>query len=683
MSKKAHHLIDGALHYKGFGSFLEDEGLSERGTDYSVLAVFGGQSTGKSTLLNHLFNTQFQVMDASSGRTQTTQGVWMSRAAGSDRLIVLDFEGTDSRERGEDQSFERKLSLFALAMADVLLINIFQYEIGRRQAMNIPLLETVLEINFTLQRQLAESGSTSRGNKKMLMFVIRDYDGFTPKDVLIHQLQDAMTDIWKKIPNQTEEFDKWFDFHVEFLPNLHHPDFTSAVGTLKEEFVDTSHDTFVFRSSGAMRCCGIPIQDFSIYASGCWEAIKKNKDINIPSQKELVARHRCTEVAGRLKQEFTDKAARIKSELEGGKWVTNIRKMLAKKRDASLEAFYKDTSQFSRYQDVVEGRARELEQELSEIKDGVEKMLYQRICQTVGTAAKSSLAERVNALMKESQDFTTNKVWPKLRNTLNSTIDEKAAAFDQYMKDGVLDTDGLRLCKVQLSEILASALRDLLSSFASTVGDLMCKRFAYALVHTPEGLAVSVKEEQLHQQCPVAWKEGLLVLDCLLVWRMGEAEEDVHLSFPKFDERDDPGKVPVIDGPMPSDCSFLVPKERLQQLYIQYNKDSLHEFNEARLGMLRNKVHLPAWVYIVIAVLGFDEALWVVSNPIIVIFCSVILYLFARQWIFELYMENMHEGPPAVQAALRLAHPYVVPYLDPQSGGAKTAEKSAAAKKND
>ena len=38
-----------------------------------VVAILGPQSSGKSTLLNHLFGSKFTEMDAMSGRGQTTQ----------------------------------------------------------------------------------------------------------------------------------------------------------------------------------------------------------------------------------------------------------------------------------------------------------------------------------------------------------------------------------------------------------------------------------------------------------------------------------------------------------------------------------------------------------------------------------------------------------------------------------
>ena len=42
--------------------------MISRGTDYKTVAVIGCQSSGKSTLLNLLFDTTFDVMDESQGR---------------------------------------------------------------------------------------------------------------------------------------------------------------------------------------------------------------------------------------------------------------------------------------------------------------------------------------------------------------------------------------------------------------------------------------------------------------------------------------------------------------------------------------------------------------------------------------------------------------------------------------
>lgn len=44
-------------------------------TRYRTISVIGCQSSGKSTLMNALFNTNFAVLDAkTAGRCQTTKG---------------------------------------------------------------------------------------------------------------------------------------------------------------------------------------------------------------------------------------------------------------------------------------------------------------------------------------------------------------------------------------------------------------------------------------------------------------------------------------------------------------------------------------------------------------------------------------------------------------------------------
>ena len=42
--------------------------------NYLIISVIGSQSSGKSTLLNHLFGTNFQLMNSKERRKQTTQG---------------------------------------------------------------------------------------------------------------------------------------------------------------------------------------------------------------------------------------------------------------------------------------------------------------------------------------------------------------------------------------------------------------------------------------------------------------------------------------------------------------------------------------------------------------------------------------------------------------------------------
>ena len=86
-------------------------------------------------------------------RRQTTKGIWMSknkRGSMADNILVMDVEGTDGRERGEDQDFERKSALFALATSEVLIVNIWEHQVGLYQGANMGLLKTVFEVNLQI-----------------------------------------------------------------------------------------------------------------------------------------------------------------------------------------------------------------------------------------------------------------------------------------------------------------------------------------------------------------------------------------------------------------------------------------------------------------------------------------------------------------------------------------------------
>ncbi len=60
------------------------------------------------TLLNLLFKTDFEVLSETLG-SQTTMGIWTSIDK-EKRLVIMDLEGTDSKQRGEDRLVYSKIA---------------------------------------------------------------------------------------------------------------------------------------------------------------------------------------------------------------------------------------------------------------------------------------------------------------------------------------------------------------------------------------------------------------------------------------------------------------------------------------------------------------------------------------------------------------------------------------------
>ncbi|QGN15949.1 protein SEY1 [Kluyveromyces marxianus] len=305
--KEAIQLINEDKEFNGgtLDYFSECVGDKNVGTGYHVISVFGSQSSGKSTLLNKLFRTKFDTMDAQVKRQQTTKGIWLSHSsyvynslgeeASSDEtpdFFVLDVEGSDGAERGEDQDFERKAALFALSVSEVLIVNMWENQVGLYQGNNMGLLKTVFEVNLSL------FGKSEKRHKVALLFVIRDFTGQTPLESLETSLVIELEKMWSQLskPKGCEET----SFHDFFVPSffgmghkVFQPEqFDNDVKALGDMFVDKKMQFFKDEYH-----THLPLEAWSLYAENCWEQIEHNKDLDLPTQQVLVARFKTDEIA--------------------------------------------------------------------------------------------------------------------------------------------------------------------------------------------------------------------------------------------------------------------------------------------------------------------------------------------------------------------------------------------------
>ncbi|KAL3616756.1 hypothetical protein CASFOL_039150 [Castilleja foliolosa] len=281
---------DGEFNSAGLRDFINSVKLYDCGLSYAIVAIMGPQSSGKSTLLNHLFYTNFMEMDAFKGRNQTTKGIWIAKAVGIEPFtIVMDLEGTDGRERGEDDTtFEKQSALFALAVADIVLINMWCHDIGREQAANKPLLKTVFQVMMRLFSP----------RKTTLLFVIRDKTK-TPLEYLEPILKDDIQKIWETVPkpkaHKSTPLNEFFNVEVTALSSYEEKEeqFKEQVSQLRQRFF---HSVSPGGLAGDRRGV-VPASGFSFSAEQIWKVIKENKDLDLPAHKIMVATVRCEDIA--------------------------------------------------------------------------------------------------------------------------------------------------------------------------------------------------------------------------------------------------------------------------------------------------------------------------------------------------------------------------------------------------
>ncbi|XP_047050526.1 protein ROOT HAIR DEFECTIVE 3 homolog 1-like [Lolium rigidum] len=270
--------------------FMAAAGVAECGLSYAVVSIMGPQSSGKSTLLNQLFGTNFREMDAFRGRSQTTKGIWMAHCVGVEPCtVVMDLEGTDGRERGEDDTaFEKQSALFALAISDIVLINMWCHDIGREQAANKPLLKTVFQVMMRLFSP----------RKTTLLFVIRDKTR-TPLEHLEPVLREDIQKIWNSVPKPEAHKDtplsEFFNVQVTALPSFEEKEeqFREQVQQLRQRFANSIAPGGL---AGDRRGV-VPASGFLFSSQQIWKIIRENKDLDLPAHKVMVATVRCDEIA--------------------------------------------------------------------------------------------------------------------------------------------------------------------------------------------------------------------------------------------------------------------------------------------------------------------------------------------------------------------------------------------------
>ena len=283
-----------------FKTFFTDEKFTpEDGKVYQTIGIIGCQSSGKSTLLNHVFNTNFEIMSDDKGRAQTTKGIWVGLNK-EFKVIIFDVEGTDSKERGDERfKFEQCSSLFTLAMSDVLMINMWTNDIGRYTASNYGILKVVFEQNLKLFQQESE---------KKIIIVLRDFDSDVDDlSKLKESIMNDMKKIWEEIPKPATFEDKSCSdyFKFEFLTLAHkfykEEEFNKGIDIIKKRLKREKDDNRTGENADSIFNLvnydkNVPIDGFYKYCLDIWTSILNNKDLNIPGQKEMLARFKCDEI---------------------------------------------------------------------------------------------------------------------------------------------------------------------------------------------------------------------------------------------------------------------------------------------------------------------------------------------------------------------------------------------------
>lgn len=212
---------------------------------------------------------------------------------------------------------------------------------------------------------------------------------------------------------ENSKIQDYFDFAFEALPHkILRPDhFDAAVEKLSTRFREGYKDP---KKQGLLKenetplllpeyHRRIPADGFSIYAEGVWDQIVNNKDLDLPTQQELLAQFRCDEIAREVLITFDEVISPLEidqaSDIKAGN-PTLLRNLGAVMTDARIAVLKNFETEASRYHKGVYTRKRE---ELQSMVDKRLKDLFVGQMQAAHKTGIKNFSDAVTAAVKLGQ----------------------------------------------------------------------------------------------------------------------------------------------------------------------------------------------------------------------------------------------------------------------------------------
>ena len=299
-------------------------------------------------------------MDSQVRRGQTTKGVWMAGHK-NNKILIFDCEGTDSKSRSEEDrgKFEHSSSLFSLAMSDVLIINMWTSDVGRYTASNYGVLKIVFEMNLKLFQQ---------NYAKKILIILRDFDpSRNQKDKIEELILNDIHKIWSeiKIPEKYKgkKPEDFFSFEFLTLPHKKYESkkFDSECLELRKRFENKEKNDYIFNNLNEMK--NVPADGLPQYINQLWTDILNEKELDIPTQREMLANYRCSEIKQNILKENEEKIKNFQKE-SSEKEIDDFKQKCLDIKDYIINEYNKTASNYD--DKIYKNIGKQLEDNLSQ-----------------------------------------------------------------------------------------------------------------------------------------------------------------------------------------------------------------------------------------------------------------------------------------------------------------------------
>lgn len=281
--------------------------------------IFGAQSTGKSTLMNSLFNTKFEVSSDEDPLSPTTRGLCLGVSYTTDGkvLLIIDVQGSDNSE--DSRTFDNKSCLFSIAAGSVLIVNMMEKDLVHIEGGQRRLLETVFgamlkltkksekvkakEMKKEKEKEIKRENVEEKGKEKeeekgkiqktTLLFALRDFHRAMPDPRRAEYVKKMLNDVWAGIP-EAKDTNMYDLFIIQYygMPNIVECEIGSGyVESLRKRFIDPDDFNFLFKDD-------VPVRKYKdMHEAVCsfemlWNDIMLSRELDVESTLDMIARLR-------------------------------------------------------------------------------------------------------------------------------------------------------------------------------------------------------------------------------------------------------------------------------------------------------------------------------------------------------------------------------------------------------
>jgi protein SEY1 len=489
----------------------------------------------------------------------------------------------------------------------------------------------------------------------------------------------------------------------------------------RDRFINNNNEHFLFQQRYKK---SVPIDGFNHYASQIWQTIQENKDLDIPTQKEMLALFRCGEISKEILISFEERVKEWERKVEKKEIISNFGKISSHLVNETLETFKNETHLYA--QSVVTTTLTELKdqmkkeiknlsiQQLNFLKEKMERKFEKELSNLTGNGKQIvvSFDENVKILKdkqvelfkyESSEILYPGENWDivissQISDTLSEEIDHLISEARNVQIERILEKE-----KTKLDQDLTRDISDLVNNptkqlwedirkvYSSCIqfdklsesfqglklskeeemeNEAMLKNTVETIIHTKVSDSADFLSLKMHNRfdeefrytkghVPRIWKDSksiklafnnarnssLELIDLFFLFRLNKELDSTHITLPSPSNEDENDATSFQFPEIKDSTLILKNSKECKRLYEEFVVKIETTYSDAQRTMMLHaqKTHIPMWLYGLIVVLGWNEFVWIFTNPIyLIIFLvvgSLVGYSYAKQSI-EDYLRN-------------------------------------------